>query len=257
MYKQISGPTGFSTAISLSSQELARIRYFIHERWLERIKSVAPECANQFKDIGIDQYHSLSHLVDQNDLWTREVRILSSDAADEIRKMEFFGKLENSFGTIIIPDITNAGHEEFIWRIQKPNEIFSIQPIHADQWFWELEKYDLDLLLKSKCDKLGLGAPKDLIRIKFWVGIYMEPGLSGLLYIPGSHLKEWVYGSEIKKGRFKSIFDPIKNKADDPILLLSEPGKAFVFHDKLLHGGALNKGKNTRVSLEFTMFVKP
>jgi hypothetical protein len=41
----------------------------------------------------------------------------------------------------------------------------------------------------------------------------------------------------------------------DAIIFDSKPGDAIVFHDRLLHGGAVG-GSSTRVSLEFTMFVK-
>ena len=33
------------------------------------------------------------------------------------------------------------------------------------------------------------------------------------------------------------------------------PGTVIVFNDKLLHGGVVNEGSETRVSMEFTMFV--
>ena len=35
----------------------------------------------------------------------------------------------------------------------------------------------------------------------------------------------------------------------------SQPGEAIVFNDQLLHGGVVGQSK-TRVSLEFTIFVK-
>ncbi len=38
-------------------------------------------------------------------------------------------------------------------------------------------------------------------------------------------------------------------------LLALAPGDVVVFHDRLLHGGALNRGTSTRVSFEFTLFV--
>jgi ectoine hydroxylase-related dioxygenase (phytanoyl-CoA dioxygenase family) len=41
-----------------------------------------------------------------------------------------------------------------------------------------------------------------------------------------------------------------------PILVETIPGQAVVFNDLLLHGGALNKGELSRVSLEFTMLLR-
>ena len=34
-----------------------------------------------------------------------------------------------------------------------------------------------------------------------------------------------------------------------------KPGTVIIFNDKLLHGGVVNEGSETRVSMEFTMFV--
>jgi ectoine hydroxylase-related dioxygenase (phytanoyl-CoA dioxygenase family) len=39
------------------------------------------------------------------------------------------------------------------------------------------------------------------------------------------------------------------------VIFNSHPGEAIIFNDQLLHGGAVGQNE-TRVSLEFTMFVK-
>lgn len=41
-----------------------------------------------------------------------------------------------------------------------------------------------------------------------------------------------------------------------PALERIHPGNAIVFHDRLLHGDAVNQGQYTYISLAFTMFVK-
>ncbi len=53
----------------------------------------------------------------------------------------------------------------------------------------------------------------------------------------------------------KPQIDEDESKFETQLLPL-RPGATIVFHDKLLHRGALNVGHHTRVSLEFTMFVK-
>jgi len=55
-------------------------------------------------------------------------------------------------------------------------------------------------------------------------------------------------------GWYRRSFD-IPESDLDLRLFESEPGQAIVFHDRLLHGGAPG-GTLTRVSMEFTMFVK-
>ena len=42
----------------------------------------------------------------------------------------------------------------------------------------------------------------------------------------------------------------------NPKLIDAIPGNSIVFNDKLIHGGALNKGSKCRVSVEFTMIIK-
>ena len=39
-------------------------------------------------------------------------------------------------------------------------------------------------------------------------------------------------------------------------LLKTNPGDAIIFDDELLHGGHINNGEKTRVSMEFTALVK-
>ena len=56
------------------------------------------------------------------------------------------------------------------------------------------------------------------------------------------------------------IYKPVLDAADDTSDLLmfkGDPGLAITFNDKFLHRAAINWGNDTRVSLGFTMFVKP
>jgi hypothetical protein len=196
---------------------------------------------NQFEELGMERYHEASYLLDHNTVWPKNVRILSKEAVSEIRKMDFLGALEKSFGPFEISDEENVGHEEVYWRLVRPNAKNDIGPIHADCWFWEIG---------------GGITPDNTTRIKVWVGIYVEPGLNGFVYVPGSHLKEWPYHRELKSGIYKPVIDVFEDSLN-PLLFDTAPGDTIIFHDKLLHSGDINKGKYTRVSFEFTMFVKP
>ena len=85
--------------------------------------------------------------------------------------------------------------------------------------------------------------------------LIVEPGLNGLLVFPGSH-KELIesYTSGFRDGIYKPIFDSstIQTK---PVLANVCPGEMLIFDDNLLHGGAINYGSSTRVSLEFTLII--
>ncbi len=238
---KIAGTPGFSTDLSLKNEELIRLRHLIRNQWLEHIKILAPEQVNRFEKLGIEGYHEASHLLDHSSVWPKKVRILPQDAVLEVRKMSFICQLEDYFGQFEISDEENIGREEIYWRLVRPNEKNDVGPLHADGWFWEL----------------GHGkTPDNKIRIKIWIAIYVEPGLSGFIYVPGSHLKDWPYHAELKHGFNKPVIDVSEDKLN-PLLFKSQPGDTIIFHDKLLHSGAISSGNHTRVSLEFTMFVTP
>ncbi|KMP10410.1 hypothetical protein UZ36_07720 [Candidatus Nitromaritima sp. SCGC AAA799-C22] len=242
MIKQkLSETPGFSTDLSLENEELVRLRHLIRDQWLGHIKTIVPEHVNRFEELGMERYHEASHLLDHGSVWPKKVRILPQDAVLEIRKMNFISQLENYFGPFEISDEENVGREEIYWRLVRPNEKNDIGPLHADGWFWEL----------------GHGTtPDDVVRVKVWIGIYVETGLNGFVYVPDSHLKDWPYHAVLKDGFNKPMID-VSEDSLNPLLFESKPGDAIIFHDKLLHGGAPSRGDRTRVSLEFTMFVKP
>lgn len=188
----------------------------------------------------MERYHELANRLDHGSVWLKSARVLPQAAIDKIRKMSLFKKLESVYGKFDMADEENVGREGIYWRLVRPNEPADIGPLHADAWFWAL----------------GHGiTPPGFRRVKVWVAIYCEPGKSGLRIVPNSHQKRWPYWSEERHGFMKPCFD--EAMVDLPIkLAMTAPGKAIVFSDLLLHGGAVNTGYRTRVSVEFTMFVR-
>ena len=72
-----------------------------------------------------------------------------------------------------------------------------------------------------------------------------------------SHKKKR-HSLEVRKFR-DGIKKPIlleENKKFNMKLVPTKPGDLIIFNDDLLHGGALNKSKNTRVSVEFTLITR-
>jgi ectoine hydroxylase-related dioxygenase (phytanoyl-CoA dioxygenase family) len=70
--------------------------------------------------------------------------------------------------------------------------------------------------------------------------------------VPDSHLKTWRYRKTNKGGFIKPELD------EDPttipgVLVPTEPGTLLIFNEGTLHGGAVNKGDLSRVSMEITM----
>lgn len=234
------GDAGVTTSLKMSSAELAEYRSLITEHWLTRIGELYPAATvAEFRKAGLDKYHLLADRVDHKALWPKTARLLPEHAVKAIRKMDFMRALADEFGPFGISNEEEIYPEELYWRIVRPQMSSDIGPVHADAWFWEL----------------GHGKmPEDTVRVKVWIPFYCEPGMNGLKVLPGSQRQHWPYHGELRDGFVKPQID-FDEKSVPMQLLNIDPGTLVVFHDKLLHGGALNTGTTTRVSSEFTMFV--
>lgn len=234
----LDGNDGFKK-IKFSSVELGVLRTLIREQWINRIREIAADQVGQFEVCPMDSYHKLVNLIDHRSAWPKLERILPQHAVDQIRQLPTFQKLAEEFGGFMISDEENLGRENIYWRLVRPDSPSDVGPMHADQWFWDL----------------GHGkTPDHMHRVKVWIAIYCEPGKSGFRMVPGSHLRNWPYHGEFRDGLTKPVIDIADDQLDIQIFD-SKPGDAIVFNDKLLHGGAVG-GNTSRVSLEFTMFVK-
>jgi hypothetical protein len=118
-----------------------------------------------------------------------------------------------------------------------------IGPIHADYWF--------DAVMDGWSKE-----PTDLVRIKIWIAIYLELGVTGFAYVPGSHLQDFHFQRKsLPDGAVKPAFD--ERDLPTPMQVLSTPiGTAVVFNYNLVHRGANSpKATRTRVSMETTLEV--
>ncbi len=237
--QEIECPTGYAL-IRLEKIELERLRTLIRDQWLYRLLLLSPAEVKRFANIEMDHYHELARFIDHSKGWPKTSRILPPSAVCEIRGMPFIKHLESEFGRFEISDEEGIGWEEIYWRLVRPNAP-DIGPLHADSWFWEA----------------GHGkTPEGATRVKAWVAIYSEKGKNGLRVIPGSHQGNCPpYHLEHRDGFLKPQID-VDEKDLNIILVPTDPGDGIIFHDKLIHGGARNEGETTRVSLEFTFFVR-
>lgn len=233
--------SGYYKGFCFQQDELQKILNFIEEQWLNRIKQKCPLDWQKFSEIGIARYHEFSHLLNHGETWKKEARIFPKSVVEKIRNMSLIKKIEQEYGDIEIVDEENIGYEEIDWRLVRPNQPSDVGPFHADAWFAELGH--------------GIKPPSNKKAIKVWVALCCEPGLNGLKVVPNSQKKKWRYHGEFRHGFVKPQID--ENEASLPFVLLdTAPGDAVLFHDKLLHAGAINRGKYTRVSMEFMLFVK-
>ena len=237
---QLDNRVGYFLGLYFQKQELDLVRSLVQAQWIDNIKRHAPEYSEAFLKNGIEKYHELSHLVQHEKIWPKENRVLPKIAVDMIRNTSLIKSLEDVYGVFCMSDEENIGREECYWRLVRPNQPSDIGPLHADAWFWDL----------------GHGVmPSGVKRVKVWVALYCEPGLNGLRVVPYSYKREWKYHSEHRDGFSKPQIDEDESLLDVQ-LAHTVPGDAIIFNDKLLHGGALNQGQYTRISLEFTMLIK-
>ena len=71
-----------------------------------------------------------------------------------------------------------------------------------------------------------------------------------MIGVPGSHLNPVAYDSELRDGYVKPVLPKEVEASINPIRLPAQPGQAVSFRYDFLHGGTVNRGTNTRVSLE-------
>jgi hypothetical protein len=237
--QMLEGPGGFYTEVRFTPEELTIARELIRSQWLQRIEESGSGNSRAFENLEMNRYHEQCQMLDHKNMWPKSKRILGADAVKAIRQTSLIKTLEAGFGPFAISGEDGIEKEEMYWRLVRPDGVTDVGPLHADQWFWNL----------------GHGTtPMGHQRVKVWISIYSELGQNGFKFVAGSHKKEWQYLGVAKDGFVKPQIDEDESALETEIFM-SQPGQAIVFHDRLLHGGEPG-GTTTRVSLEFTMFVK-
>jgi hypothetical protein len=218
----------------LRPDELTFVRGLITEQYLERLARLQPELVETARRIGIANYHLLPISFDHGSSWPKATRLLDPIHVKRFSEMAFFETIREQIG----PTAT-ISHDELNWRLVRPHQPNDVGPLHADKWFWDG----------------GYGQmPPGYERFKIWIAIHTEPGSNGLKVLADSHRREWLHHFEMRDGVNKPIFD--EPEPEIPLLPLA-PGEMVMFHDELLHGGAVNPGKTCRVSIELTVLFDP
>ncbi len=232
VYDAITSGPGYHVGHRLSALELQTLRRLITEQYVERLRAVDPAVADEAAALGIDQYHTIQHRVDHAGIWPKQTRILSTEHVPIVKRMGFYQALVAEFGDVALSD------DELNWRLVRPDAPDDIGPIHADGWFWDLGHGTL---------------PPGYDRFKIWIPIHSEVGANGLSVLPDSHRRDWRHHMEIRHGIPKPVIDEDVTALPMKLLPLAA-GEMVMFHDRLLHGGVVNRGTRCRVSLEMTIF---
>ena len=245
------GAAGYSTAFSVDAVELTLLRDAIFAQWMARIEAVYPEHANAFRAGGMEHYHRLSHLISHETLWRKEHRVLPKESVATLVQFDFVRRLTAEFGggcrmlNLVFFSGEAPDYPEVYWRLVRPTIDADVGGLHTDKWFHEL-----------------LGSGKSLYQeenettVKMWLAICAEPGLSGLYVVPGSHRKTWRVKHTLAADGYcrPSLDEHLGDYARH--LVPTAPGQAILFNENLLHGGAVNAGTASRISVEMTFILK-
>ena len=229
---------GYAT-LKLDNVELGILQGFVRTQYFEALSREVPGQAHLFHGVPLDHYHVLSELIPHGTVWKKWNRILPKAAVLTIRGMPFMQTLERQFGEFQITNEEGREDEEVYWRIVRPRSPNDVGTLHADRWFWDL----------------GHGTVPGHQRLKVWIPLWCEPGVSGLAVVPGSQLREWKFHGERPAGETRPSYQkPVIDERPDAHLLYTEPGTAILFHEGLLHGGINAGATKTRYSLEFMIW---
>lgn len=233
--KELKNGNGFFN-FKIEKKELEILRNNVNEHFSKIINKTYPNLNLQTP---INRYHKISHQVEHNKIWPVKSRALPKEKYNLFLKSNLVKKLNEIFGTSSISYKNNPRYGELVWRLVRPNQTNDVGPIHCDKWFWDLNPSHY--------------VPEGCERVKCWISLWCD-NKNGLQVYPKSQLKNFKYKSEQRHGYVKPVFD----KSDIISHMQKQncvPGTAVIFNDKLLHGGVVNEGSETRVSIEFTMFV--
>ena len=240
LVKEIDNNLGYSIKKVFEKDEFDFVYSLIEHKWKDVLaRSGLVTELDIFEKI-IDYHRHIDDSIHQK-LWSKRARMLTKDEVEKILSLNASGILKDFLGEFTITDEENINYPNMYWRIVRPWKEKDVGPVHRDEWFWLLNK--------------SYKIPEHKRRIKVWIPLATEEGKSGLLVEKKSHKRldiEWK--GEKRHGIMKPTLITDEGQLN---LSLAEAGlgDAIIFHDKLLHGGKLNTGIKTRVSLEFTVCI--
>ena len=236
----INGLDGFMP-IELSVVELCIVRDWIRDFYLNRIQCECPQSVHYFSDIPTVEYHHHAELFNHSAMFPKTVRVFPPSPADVILRFNFMRRIRSEFISnglgCFIRDEEGFGWPNITWRLVRPN-CGDVGPMHADQWFADID---------------GFKDPPGFKPIKVWIQIYGSDK-SGLLVVLGSHLTPNDYTVFERDGRKKPKWNGDESKVRT-VIPPCNPGQGIIFNHNLLHRGIENTSDQTRVSIDFTVYV--
>ena len=236
----VKGASGYWVGPLLTDTEVDGLRRLILAQFFERIAQLAPNAVEHFASAGMTRYHTESHRIDHARAWPRHARLMGAEGVNFIERSSLMHRLVDEFDGGTISNEIEGAAPEVVWRLVRPGQTDDIGPLHADRWFWDINRWPI---------------PEGMRCIKLWLMVHGGLGLAGLRVAPGSHREtHWTYSVEHRHGLDKPVFDEATSGIKTN-LLSTPPGTAVAFSYDLLHGGAVTGGDECRGSLEFTLFA--
>jgi len=209
---------------------------FIVQSVEKKYREVLANFLSDEEALTIQQYSQISHQLDHSKIWTKTARCLDRSAVNQIENQCWVRGLKKEIGEFHISDEESLGHGNIYFRLVRQNENGDVGPLHADAWFWEIAQKETRM------------------RLKVWLPL-VTSGEMPFLYIPGSHLSN-KYNYKIVERHGSHKPDIVEQPDPSEVHRFGQDcGVPIVFHDKLIHGGAVSR-KGTRVSIEFTMVME-
>src|SRR5690349_3296217 len=235
------GALGLRAGPAFQESERRRIQELIQAHLVQTASEFSADAAREVRAVDLENYHEISDKLDHGKLLSKKGRIMGDEAVQEMKKMSFFDYARKAFGNeSYLSDEEEIGHEQVCLRIVRPDRREDVGSLHADAWFWEHYHW---------------APPPGEHRTKMWLGVCVEPELNGLRLAPGSHRRPSPYRVTNEKG--KVGFEPDFDMGEIGLRkFIGKAGEPIMFNYRTLHVGSLNRGKQTRVSIEVTFMYK-
>ena len=245
---------GYSLDLKLQNKEFKLLKEIVFNHLCDKIKKY--KIKNKLNKFHLNSIHTVEKKINYEKFIIQKNRILNKEDYLKISNLPFYKKIKKIFKSF--HHVSNGPfakkYGQFIIRVVRPKNEKDVGPIHADKWFFDLNK-------KEKHYRV----PKfNETNIKFWIPICLEIKKSGLIISKKSQFKnyKYKYKSDIvinKKKKLihkKPIFDHKRYFKTKFNIVKSNPGQIVIFTDKLLHGGTNKFANKTRVSIEFSIITK-
>lgn len=233
------GVQGLCPGQTLAENDVARLREIFLDQLNSNLRKLLGEGAAFRDNLDFDNYHLLVDDQLHAQLFSKMNRIFDVGRVNEILNLKSFDFLKHHFGDFSLADEELIGYGQITYRMVRPRCRSDVGALHKDAWFWDFYHTQHSSLNS---------------RVKVWLQLSGDPYESGLLFKPGSHLKEIHY--EIESSANKVSFITSNISSEDLVRFTGSLGTPIFFNYGLLHGGSVNYGEKCRASLEFTILRK-